>query len=203
MRCCRARRRSRAATTIVLVLFGDTPLIEAETLGQARKKLAEGAAVAVIGFRHRPPDRLRPADREERRARRHPRGEGLHAGQKRDHLLQWRPDGDFAGVTRSSCSASIGNANAKGEYYLTDIVAIARAEGLSTVAIEAPFDSVLGVNNRAELAEGEAIWQRRTRRRMMLDGVTLVGARNGAFLPTTPRSAATRSSSRTSSSVRA
>ena len=69
---------------------------------------------------------------------------------------------------------AVGNANAKGEYYLTDIVEIARKRGLQVVAIEASFENVLGINNRAELAEAEAIWQRRRRRAMMLAGVTLI-----------------------------
>ncbi len=51
---------------------------------------------------------------------------------------------------------AVGNDNAKGEYYLTDIVEIARAKGLKVVATEARFESVLGINNRAELAEAEA-----------------------------------------------
>ena len=68
----------------------------------------------------------------------------------------------------------VGNDNAKGEYYLTDIVEIARARGLDVTATEASFESALGINNRAELAEAEAIWQRRRRRDAMLSGVTLI-----------------------------
>ena len=55
---------------------------------------------------------------------------------------------------------AVGNDNAKGEYYLTDIVEIARGKGLNVVATEVPFESVLGINNRVELAEAEAIWQK-------------------------------------------
>jgi bifunctional UDP-N-acetylglucosamine pyrophosphorylase/glucosamine-1-phosphate N-acetyltransferase len=69
---------------------------------------------------------------------------------------------------------AVGNANAKGEYYLTDIVEIARAKGLDVVATEASFENALGINNRAELAAAEAIWQARRRRAAMLDGVTLI-----------------------------
>jgi hypothetical protein len=69
---------------------------------------------------------------------------------------------------------AVGNDNAKGEYYLTDIVAIARGKGLNVTAIEVPVDNVIGINNRAELAEAEAIWQNRKRREMMLAGVTLI-----------------------------
>ncbi|RWX58291.1 bifunctional UDP-N-acetylglucosamine diphosphorylase/glucosamine-1-phosphate N-acetyltransferase GlmU, partial [Mesorhizobium sp. M4B.F.Ca.ET.089.01.1.1] len=68
----------------------------------------------------------------------------------------------------------VGNANAKGEFYLTDIVEIAGAKGLDVVATEASFESALGINNRAELAEAESIWQARRRREAMLSGVTLI-----------------------------
>ncbi|TIV62755.1 MAG: bifunctional UDP-N-acetylglucosamine diphosphorylase/glucosamine-1-phosphate N-acetyltransferase GlmU, partial [Mesorhizobium sp.] len=61
----------------------------------------------------------------------------------------------------------VGNDNAKGEFYLTDIVEIAGAEGLDVVATEASFENALGINNRAELAEAEAIWQARRRREAM------------------------------------
>ena len=69
---------------------------------------------------------------------------------------------------------AVGNDNAKGEYYLTDIVEIARGKGLHVVATEAPFEQVLGINNRVELAEAEGIWQGRKRREMMLAGVTMI-----------------------------
>src|SRR5690606_23471323 len=68
----------------------------------------------------------------------------------------------------------VGNANAKGEFYLTDIVGLAHEAGLTVVATEADAESVLGINNRVELAEAEALWQGRARHRAMLDGVTLV-----------------------------
>lgn len=69
---------------------------------------------------------------------------------------------------------AVDNSNAKGEYYLTDIVAIAHSKGMSVTAIEVPVDNVIGINNRVELAEAEAIWQDRKRREMMLAGVTLI-----------------------------
>ena len=68
----------------------------------------------------------------------------------------------------------IGNDNAKREFYLTDIVAIARAEGLGCRIAELPADEVLGVNTRVELAAAEAQMQARLRRRAMEEGVTLV-----------------------------
>ncbi len=157
----------------ILVMFGDTPLVEAGSLALARQKLAEGAAVVVIGFR--PPS---------------PAGYGRLI-EKSGRLVAIREDKDCSDEERKIgfCNAGlmaisgaqalklldqVGNANAKGEFYLTDIVEIADKAGLAVVATEASFESVLGINNRAELAEAEAIWQKRRRRAAMLDGATLI-----------------------------
>jgi bifunctional UDP-N-acetylglucosamine pyrophosphorylase/glucosamine-1-phosphate N-acetyltransferase len=157
----------------ILVLFGDTPLIEAEALIAARAKLAEGAAVAVLGFRTDKPtgygrlieqdDRL-VAIREEKDC------------SEEEKMITFCNSGvmAIAGSHALGLLDAVGNANAKGEYYLTDIVGIAAEQGLGTVAVEAGFESALGVNNRAELAEAEAIWQKRRRRVAMLSGVTLI-----------------------------
>jgi bifunctional UDP-N-acetylglucosamine pyrophosphorylase/glucosamine-1-phosphate N-acetyltransferase len=67
----------------------------------------------------------------------------------------------------------IGNANAKGEYYLTDAVAVAKSLGLSTALVVADEEEVRGVNDRVQLAEVEAILQRRYRRAALLGGATL------------------------------
>ncbi len=157
----------------ILVMFGDTPLIEADALRAARERLAKGAAVAVVGFR--------PAD---------PAGYGRLI-EKDGKLVAIREEKDaspaekkigfcngglmaISGSHALSLLDRVGNANAKGEYYLTDIVEIATRDGLHVVATEASAESVLGINNRAELAEAEAIWQRRRRREAMLSGVTLI-----------------------------
>jgi bifunctional UDP-N-acetylglucosamine pyrophosphorylase / glucosamine-1-phosphate N-acetyltransferase len=68
----------------------------------------------------------------------------------------------------------IGNANAKGEYYLTDAVELARQDGHRTSVVVCPEDEVLGVNARSHLAGAEAIWQRRKRAEVMADGATLI-----------------------------
>ncbi|MEL6921924.1 MAG: DapH/DapD/GlmU-related protein, partial [Pseudomonadota bacterium] len=68
----------------------------------------------------------------------------------------------------------IGNDNAKGEYYLTDAVEIARSLDLPVTAIDVPREQVLGVNTRVELAQAEAVWQDRQRRHWMLQGVSMV-----------------------------
>jgi bifunctional UDP-N-acetylglucosamine pyrophosphorylase/glucosamine-1-phosphate N-acetyltransferase len=157
----------------ILVMFGDTPLIEAEPLLAARRKLADGAVVVVVGFR--------PAN---------PAGYGRLI-EKDGRLVAIREDkdaseaekrigfcnGGLMAISGSHALAlldAVGNKNAKGEFYLTDIVEIARAGGLDVVATEASAESVLGINNRAELAEAEAIWQCRRRRGVMLAGVTLI-----------------------------
>ncbi|OYV84210.1 MAG: bifunctional N-acetylglucosamine-1-phosphate uridyltransferase/glucosamine-1-phosphate acetyltransferase, partial [Acidiphilium sp. 21-68-69] len=67
----------------------------------------------------------------------------------------------------------IGNDNAKGEYYLTDLVAVARAEGAAVAVVEAPWDECRGVNSRAELAAAEAAMQSRLRAAALAAGVTM------------------------------
>ena len=69
---------------------------------------------------------------------------------------------------------AIGNANSQKEYYLTDVVAAARARGLNVAAAIAAEDEVLGVNDRAQLADAEAILQTRLRAKAMQEGATLM-----------------------------
>jgi bifunctional UDP-N-acetylglucosamine pyrophosphorylase/glucosamine-1-phosphate N-acetyltransferase len=68
----------------------------------------------------------------------------------------------------------VGNDNAKGEYYLTDVVGLAVAQGLTAQATFAPEEAVMGVNSQAELAQAEAAFQHGCRRQLMAEGVTLV-----------------------------
>jgi len=68
----------------------------------------------------------------------------------------------------------IGDDNAKKEFYLTDVVQLARAAGMNCAVVEAAPAEVMGVNSRAELAECEKIVQRRLRRAAMDDGATLI-----------------------------
>lgn len=62
----------------------------------------------------------------------------------------------------------------KGEYYLTDLVAMAAAQGRRVMTANAPLDDVYGVNNRMHLAEADTILRRRIAERHMLAGVTIV-----------------------------
>jgi bifunctional UDP-N-acetylglucosamine pyrophosphorylase/glucosamine-1-phosphate N-acetyltransferase len=68
--------------------------------------------------------------------------------------------------------ARIGNSNAKGEYYLTDLVEIARSLGGRVTAVDAPEVEMTGANNRAELAVIERLWQERRRHELMISGVS-------------------------------
>src|SRR5690606_13828263 len=69
--------------------------------------------------------------------------------------------------------AQLGNANAAGEYYLTDVVELARAEGLSAGVVICDEAETLGINTRTQLAEAEAEFQKRARASALEDGVTL------------------------------
>ncbi len=157
----------------VLVIFGDTPLIRPLTLSRMRSALAQGAALVVLGFR--------PSD---------PTGYGRILMQGAD-IVAVREELDaspaerkielcnaglmaFAGTTALAILDRIGNDNRKGEFYLTDAIAIARAMGCKAVVIETEEDDVRGVNTKAQLAETEAVLQQRLRTAALDAGVTLV-----------------------------
>ena len=157
----------------LLIAFGDTPLITAATFARLRAQLAEGAALAVLGFRAADPTGY---------------GRLLMDGSK---LVAIREQADATEAERAItlCNAGvmamdgrhalaildkIGNANSKGEYYLVDAVAIARAQGLDAAVIETSEDEVRGINTKAQLAEAEAVMQNRLRQAAMDAGVTLI-----------------------------
>lgn len=166
----------------ILVMFGDTPLIRVEALRRLRDALAQGAAVAVLGFTPANPagyGRLVTdktglvAIREHKDASAAERAIGLCNG----GLMA------LAGEHALAILERIGNDNANREFYLTDAVAIARAMGLAAVAIETSEDDVRGINTKAQLAEAEAVLQKRLRAAAMDAGVTLV-APDTVFLST-------------------
>jgi bifunctional UDP-N-acetylglucosamine pyrophosphorylase/glucosamine-1-phosphate N-acetyltransferase len=76
---------------------------------------------------------------------------------------------------------AVRNDNAKGEYYLTDIVALANAEGVRVAAVEAPEAELRGINSRVELADAEAEVQRALRRLAMEGGATLIQPESVVF----------------------
>lgn len=169
-----AREALAAHTGDVLILYGDTPLIRAETIARMRAALDGGANVAVLGFE--------AAD---------PTGYGRLLTGEDGSLLAIREEKDATDAERQirlcnsgvlafrcpdllSILGRIGNANAKGEFYLTDAVEIARQDGLRTVAVACGEEEVLGINSRDQLAAAEGVFQRRARAQAMADGATLV-----------------------------
>ncbi|MGC2855136.1 bifunctional UDP-N-acetylglucosamine diphosphorylase/glucosamine-1-phosphate N-acetyltransferase GlmU [Novispirillum sp. DQ9] len=169
-----ARAVLEGFTGTVLVLYGDTPLITRDTLDRLLAAHAEAAAgVSVLGFRAAVPGGY---------GRLITGAAGLEAiVEARDATPeQLAIDLCNSGVMAVDAAAlwgwldRVGNANAKGEYYLTDIVALARADGRRCVAVEGAEDEFLGVNSRAELAVAERIAQDRMRAAAMAGGATLV-----------------------------
>ncbi len=160
----------------VLILFGDSPLVRPETL---RAKLETRAsepepAVVVMGFR--------PADPAEY-------GRLVVAGDGTlEAIVEARdasPEARAIGLCNAGAMAvdgaalfdlldELGRDNAKGEYYLTDIVAAARRRGLSCAVVEGAPEEALGVNSRADLAAAEVVVQARLRETVMEAGVTLI-----------------------------
>jgi len=156
----------------ILILFGDTPLIEPAALADLREGLAAGADVVVMGFHAADPTgygRLIVKDGALAAVREH------KDATEAERAIAFCNGGLMAVCGRHALSLldAVGNANAKGEYYLTDIVEIAASRGLRVAATEAPYESILGINTRLELAEAEAVWQERRRRALMLAGVTM------------------------------
>jgi bifunctional UDP-N-acetylglucosamine pyrophosphorylase/glucosamine-1-phosphate N-acetyltransferase len=168
-----ARPALAAGVDDILVMFADTPLVRPQTLRLLRDALTDGAAVAVLGFRPQDPggygrlvmagDEL-VAIREEKDATPEERTIGFCNG----GLMALSGQHALAILDR------IGNDNAKGEFYLTDAVAIARESGLKAVAIETDEDDVRGINTKVQLAEAEVVLQRRLRHAAMEAGVTLI-----------------------------
>ena len=157
----------------LLIVFGDTPLISAATFERLRAPIRNGAALAVLGFRAADPtgygrllvegDRL-VAIREQAEA----------TPAERTIKLSNAGVMAFDGRKALEVIEKIGNANKKGEYYLTDAVAIIRQLGLEAVVIETSEDEVRGINTKAQLAEAEQVMQARLRQAALDAGVTMI-----------------------------
>jgi bifunctional UDP-N-acetylglucosamine pyrophosphorylase / glucosamine-1-phosphate N-acetyltransferase len=158
----------------VFILYGDTPLITTGTLRRMIDARAGGATVAILGFRPDDPtgygrlildpDGMLQAIVEDRDATDAQRAVDLCNG----GVMAVDAAKLFPLVER------IGKNNAKGEYYLTDIVGLARADALDCAVVEVDADEIMGVDSRADLARAEAIWQRARRGRAMDEGATLI-----------------------------
>ena len=157
----------------LLVVFGDTPLISAATFARLRAPLESGATLAVLGFRAADPTgygRLLVESGRLVAVREHADA----SPQERAIKLSNAGVIAFDGSRALQVIEKIGNANAKGEYYLPDAVTIIRQSGLEAVVIETSEDEVRGINTKAQLAEAEEVMQARLRKAALDAGVTMV-----------------------------
>jgi bifunctional UDP-N-acetylglucosamine pyrophosphorylase/glucosamine-1-phosphate N-acetyltransferase len=155
-----------------LVLYGDTPFIRPDTL-EAMIEARQTHDIVVLGFEAEEPARY---------------GRLILKGGQLDRIVEYKDATDDeravtlcnSGVIAADAAtlfdlvAAIGNDNAAGEYYLTDIIAIARARGLTATVVECAEAETLGINSRFELAQAEAVFQNAARITALDDGVTLV-----------------------------
>ena len=160
----------------VFILYGDTPLITPETLRHmlaARERAKPAAAIVVLGFRPAVPGsygRL-VVDRSGALTRIVEAKDASPAELKIDLCNSGVMAVD--GALLWELLDRVDNKNAKGEYYLTDIVGLARKKKLRCGYIEAPEAQLLGVNDRVDLAQAEAALQDRLRHAAMQGGVTM------------------------------
>ncbi len=154
----------------VAVLYADNPLIRPETL-RALLAARAGAGLALLAMRPADPGRY---------------GRVVTDGADVTRIVEWADATEAeraiplcnAGVLCAGASVFEGwlrrvTPSAKGEYYLTDCVALARADGVRVEAVEAPAEQLRGVNSRAELADAEATVQGWLREAAMAGGTTL------------------------------
>jgi bifunctional UDP-N-acetylglucosamine pyrophosphorylase/glucosamine-1-phosphate N-acetyltransferase len=154
-----------------IVVYGDTPFVRPETL-EAMRAARSRHEVVILGFE--PADPLRY-------------GRLIVDGDQLLRIVEWK-DATQAERAIPLCNSGVvcagaktlfrlvglvGNDNAAGEFYLTDIVHLARAEGFSVGYVTCPEEETLGINTRAELAAAEAAFQARARAEALENGVTL------------------------------
>ncbi|MEM9871354.1 MAG: bifunctional UDP-N-acetylglucosamine diphosphorylase/glucosamine-1-phosphate N-acetyltransferase GlmU [Pseudomonadota bacterium] len=156
----------------VVVLFGDTPFLQPETL-ERMLAARQGHDVVVLGFD--------VAELQPRYGR---------LVMDRDRLLRIVEYKDATEEERQirftnsgllACDAAVlfdliaglSNDNASGEYYLTEVAELANARGLSVTAVKCDEAETLGVDSRADLAAADATFQARARAELLADGVTL------------------------------
>ena len=160
----------------VVILYGDTPFVEAETLERMLDRLDGDGGPGVVVLASSPPDPLKYG--------RIILGQGDHIAKmveykdatEEERSVRLCNSGMMAlrGSDLFRWLAKVGNDNAAGEYYLPDVVNVAREEGRDAVVIEGDPYEAAGVNSRAELAHLELEWQRRRREQVLEEGATLI-----------------------------
>lgn len=156
----------------VLVVFGDTPLLTPDTIKSLLSRRQDGAAAAVLGFRPDNPGAY---------------GRLITDGHQVSRIVEAAdasPEELAVDLCNSGVLVAAGkklktwvhalkNDNAKGEYYLTDVIALAQADNDACVFAEGDVEEMIGINTRADLAMAEATLQNRYRAAAMAGGVTL------------------------------
>jgi bifunctional UDP-N-acetylglucosamine pyrophosphorylase / glucosamine-1-phosphate N-acetyltransferase len=154
-----------------IVLYGDTPFVRPETL-QAMLAARARHEVVILGFTPADPARY---------------GRLITSGDQLLKITEYKDATEAeraiplcnSGVVAAGAQtlfrlvAKVGNQNASGEYYLTDIVELARAEGMSVGFVTCDEAETLGINTRHQLAGAEAAFQSRARAEALENGVTL------------------------------
>lgn len=164
------------ATGSLLVVAGDCPLLTPETLaGLIQSREEAGAACSLLTARLADPSGYGRIVRAE---------DGSVTGIVEDKDLAASQRSINEVNTSTYCFdmevlfkylRTLGNDNAQGEYYLTDMISLLAHEGLGVVAVEAADpDETLGINSRVQLAEATGVLQRRINERQMLAGVTMI-----------------------------
>ncbi len=155
-----------------VVLFGDTPFLQPDTLERMIAARAKNDLV-ILGFDAADPARY---------------GRLVMNGDALERIVEFKDASDeeraitFCNSGLMACDAqslfslieAVGNDNASGEYYLTDIVEIARDRGMGVTAVACDEAQTLGVNSRSDLAAADAIFQTRARAALLDLGVTLM-----------------------------
>jgi len=157
----------------VLILYGDVPLIEAQTLERLLDKVGQQQLALLTVELNDPTGYGRIVRNEQGAVQAIVEHKDASPAQK---LIREGNTGILAvpGERLGDWLGRLSNSNAQGEYYLTDVIEMAVADGL-VVATEQPADAmeVQGANDRIQLAELERHYQQRAARRLMAEGVTL------------------------------
>ncbi|MDK3016176.1 bifunctional UDP-N-acetylglucosamine diphosphorylase/glucosamine-1-phosphate N-acetyltransferase GlmU [Pseudodonghicola flavimaris] len=155
----------------LVVLYGDTPFVSPETL-ERMVAARQANDLVILGFHAADPARY---------------GRLVMAGDRLERIVEYKDATDeeraisFCNSGLMACDATtlfdliaaVGNENAAGEYYLTDVVELARGRGLSVTAVACDEAETMGINSRADLAAAEAVFQARARAELLEIGVTL------------------------------
>jgi len=163
-----------------IVVFGDTPFVRPETIARMVAARADGNAIVMLGFEAKNPGRY---------------GRMVLGDDGLDRIVEAK-DATKAELGITLCNGGlvaanaqllfellkgIGNENASGEYYLTDVVSAARAKGHKAAVVTCDEAETLGINTRAELARAENIFQTSKRSQALENGVTMFAAETVFF----------------------